>query len=70
MADANQWKVGEVNMVTGGGYGFAITNRHGAPLILFTFATREEAEAALPLIEATLTSVTDVRSYPEPGRRG
>lgn len=65
--DKSHWRVGDVAMASGG-YGFAVINEYGAPLVHFTFTTQAEANGAHLLIEEGLAGVIDVHSYIEPGR--
>jgi hypothetical protein len=65
------WPVGEVIAISSSGtrgHGFSIINQRRAPLVTFTYETAAEAEAAQSLVQAALTGVIDVTSYPDPRR--
>jgi hypothetical protein len=64
------WKVGEVLMASGPAaahYSFSIQDQHGAPLLTFAYATRDEAqearEAAIEMLQRALAISANGQFY-------
>ncbi len=60
-----QWKVGSTRPTSYGaaqryGYGFAIQNFRGAPLLNITFATKEESQRAETAIRKATEDAVDI----------
>ena len=64
--DNKMWKVSATQEVNYGrvpqdhGYGFSLMDGHGAPLVSFSFETKEDAKAAEYQMRAALEKVADI----------